>query len=145
HVLSLPRIVSALSRRFEAVEPDLLITDFEAFSPRAARRVGIPVLSFNHQQVVTELEYDYPPSYARTATMTARVIRIIAPTDPTHILLTSFFFGALKHPEHTSLIPPIIRPEVQVLTPHEGEHVLVYYNQTDGAEHVLEALSRIDA
>src|SRR5690606_29122306 len=118
---------------------------FEAFSPRAAQRLGIPVLSFNHQQVVTELEYDCPGRYEKNKALTATAIRLIAPSDPTHILLTSFFFGPLKRPDRTTLIPPIIRPEVQALTPSEGEHVLVYYNQTDGSQGVLEALRSVKA
>ena len=144
-ILGLPFIVRRLAERFEAFGPDLVITDFEAFSPRAARRLGIPVLSFNHQQVVTELEYELPDRYRTTAALTALAIRLIAPSDPRHILLSSFFFAPLKRPDITTLVAPIIRPEVQALTPTEGDEVIVYYNQTEGAERVIDVLAQVEA
>lgn len=144
-ILRLPFIVRRLAAHIDAFGPDLLITDFEAFSPRAASRLGIPTLSFNHQEVVTELVYDLPARYRKTAAVTATAIRLIAPRNPTHILLTSFFFGRLKRPDITTLVPPIIRPEVQALTPTSGDQVLVYYNQSDGAQGVIDALSGVDA
>ncbi len=144
-VLNLRRIVGRLAERLEAESPDLLITDFEAFSPRAAARLGLPVLSFNHQQVVTELEYELPPQYRAEAALAATAIRLIAPKNPTHTLLTSFFFGPLRHPDTTTLIPPIIRTEVQRLEPSDGDEVLVYYNQSDGTDGVIDALANVDA
>ena len=145
HIAGLTGIVQNLAERFRQLKPDLVITDFEAFSPRAAQKAGIPVVSFNHQQVVTEMVYDLPARFRLTAALASAAIRLIAPRDPAHILLTSFFFGELRNPARTTLIPPIIRREVEAVRPIEGEHVLVYFNQPDGSERVLEDLSRIDA
>lgn len=145
HVLCAPRVIQRLARAFEAQQADLLITDFEAFSPRAARRIGLPVLSFNHQQVVTETRYQLPARHWPAAALTAGAIQMIAPPQAQHVLLTSFFFPPLKHPERTTLVPPIIRPAVQRLeAQRSGEHVLVYYNQSEGAEAVLDVLRRVD-
>lgn len=144
-VLNQPRIVSRLADEYRSFGPDLLITDFEAFSPKAARKLGIPTISFNHQQVVTETRYHLPMREWGQAALTAMAIRMIAPKKPAHILLTSFFFPPLKHPEYTTLVGPIIRPDVQALTPTRGEHILVYYNQTEGAEHVLDTLRQVNA
>lgn len=144
-ILGLPRIVRRLARAFQAFAPTLLITDFEAFSPRAARRIGLPVLSFNHQQVVTETSYELPTQCILHAAITRWAIRLIAPQEPVHLLLSSFYFPPLRHPDRTTLVPPIIRPAVQALRPETGRHVLVYYNQTDGADHVLATLREVDA
>ena len=148
-VLCTPRITRRLADTFAAQNADLLITDFEAFSPRAARRIDLPVLSFNHQQVVTETRYQLPPRYWPSAALTAAAIKMIAPRRPQHVLLSSFFFPELKHPGRTTLVPPIIRPAVQQLNDEgnveRGDHVLVYYNQTEGAEAVLDTLRRVDA
>jgi uncharacterized protein (TIGR00661 family) len=145
YVVGLPDIVARLADEFSRIRPDLLITDFEAFSPKAARRLGLPVLSFNHQQVVTETRYDLPASERVAATLAGMAIRLIAPSRPEHILLTSFFFPPLRHPEYTTLVPPIIRPVVKAATPSKGEHILVYYNQPEGAEYVLDTLRRVNA
>jgi len=144
-LLQMPAVLDRLTDTFEALQPDLLITDFEAFSARAAERMGLPVLSFNHQQVVTEMEYDLPMNYWPAAKLTAAAIRWIAPRRPEHVLLTSFFFAPLKRPERTTLVPPIIRPAVQNRTSSDGEHVLVYYNHPDGVDHVIEALRPVGA
>lgn len=144
-VLCAPAIARRLARAFEAQDLDLLITDFEAFSPCAARRIGLPVLSFNHQQVVTETRYRLPPRQWPAAALTAAAIEAISPRHQKHVLLTSFFFPPLKRPERTTLVPPIIRPAVQRLMPRCGEHILVYYNQTEGTGDVLDRLRRVDA
>jgi len=144
-LLQMPAVLDRLADTFDALQPDLLITDFEAFSARTAERMGLPILSFNHQQVVTEMEYDLPINYWPAAKLTAAAIRWITPRRPEHVLLTSFFFAPLKRPERTTLVPPIIRPAVQQRTPSNGEHLLVYYNHPDGVDHVIEALRPVRA
>ena len=143
-LLQMPTVLDRLTDTFEALQPDLVITDFEAFSARAAERMGLPVLSFNHQQVVTEMEYDLPMKHWPAAKLTAAAIRWIAPRHPEHVLLTSFFFAPLKRPARTTLVPPIIRPAVQQRTPSSGNHVLVYYNHPHGVDHVIEALGAVE-
>ncbi len=144
-IQALSETVERLAETFARLRPDLLITDFEGFSQRAARRCGLPVLSFNHQQVVTETRYTLPLRYRLPAALSVAAIRMIVPKDPAHLLLSSFFFLPLKDPARTTLVPPIIRPTVQALTPEKGDHVLVYYNETEGSTHVLETLRRVDA
>lgn len=138
-------IVTELADTFLDIRPDLVITDFEAFSHRAADRLDIPVLSFNHQQIVTETRYDLPMKYRVDAAISTLAIRLIAPSNPQHTLITSFFFPPLRDPSRSTLVAPIIRPGIQAISPRGGDHVLVYYNSTDGAEHVLQTLREVDA
>ena len=144
-VRSLPGIVARLADAFADYRPDLLITDFEGFSPRAARRIRLPVLSFNHQQVVTETRYALPPRNWLHALLGWGTINMIVPKNPVHLLLSSFFFPPLKNPSRTTLVPPIIRPAVQALRPEKGDHVLVYYNEPEGSDYVLDRLRKVDA
>lgn len=144
-IVHLDQIVSSLAETFARHDPDLVITDFEAFSHRAASRLGLPVISFNHQQIVTETKYSLPLKYRWDAMLTELTVRLIVPRNPELTLITSFFYPPLRTPSTTTLVPPIIRPIVQQLTPTRGDHVLVYYNHTDGAEHVLQTLRDVDA
>lgn len=144
-IRNLSPLVSDLADAFADFRPDLLITDFEAFSPRAAERIGLPILSFNHQQVISETSYALPIRYYPDAALARLAIYLIAPRRPDHILLSSFFFPPVKRPDHTTLVPPIIRSAVQNTQPRQGDHVLVYYNQPEGANHVLEILRLVDA
>jgi uncharacterized protein (TIGR00661 family) len=145
HIRAMPHILDRLAEAFRVFQADLLITDFEMFSSRAARRIGLPVLSFNHQEVVTETEYDLPRAFRPAAWLAITTIKLIVPRRPHHVLLSSFFFPPLKHPDRTTLVPPIIRPAVQAVTPRRGTHVLVYYNETHGGDYVLECLRKADA
>lgn len=144
-IVNLDQIVSDLATQFAMYDPDLVVTDFEAFSHRAAARMNLPVISFNHQQIVTETRYSLPPKFRFEAMLTSLAVRLIVPKHPEHVLITSFFFPEVRHPSNTTLVPPIIRPAVQKLIPVQGEHILVYYNSTEGAEHVLQVLRSIDA
>lgn len=140
-----PEIVEEVAEKLFDFRPDLLITDFEAFAPMAANRLRIPILSFNHQEIVTRTRYSLPVRYKAHAMLTEATIRLVAPRNPAHTLLTSFYFPDLKDPDNTTLVKPIIRPAVARLTPRDEGHVLVYFNQTSGSEFVLEALRDIDA
>jgi uncharacterized protein (TIGR00661 family) len=51
---------------------------------------------------------------------------------------TTFFYPPVKK-DRTTLVPPILRPEVLAATPSYGEHVLVYQSG-EGAESVEAAL-----
>lgn len=139
----LQTLLDELTEKLFAFRPHLLITDFEALTPRAAERLGVPVLSFNHQQIVTETRYPLPLRYWLDAALACLAIRLIAPKRPLHVLLTSFFFPPLRRPERTTLIPPIIRSEIQQLRPVSGEAILVYVNQPEGVGHLPQVLAQL--
>jgi uncharacterized protein (TIGR00661 family) len=144
-VCGLRGIVSDLADQFNDFRPQLLVTDFEAFSPMAARKLDLPVLSFNHQEIVTRTTYTLPARYRAHAFLTRLVTRLVAPRRPVHSLLTSFYFPKVKDPTSTTLVRPIIRREVMAAQPTVDDHVLVYFNQPVGAEFVLKALQGADA
>jgi uncharacterized protein (TIGR00661 family) len=123
----------------------MMINDFEFFTNGAAKRLKIPVISLNHQQVVTETRYTISIDHWYDAFFTAFLIKIIAPRHPRHIIVSSFFYPPIKKPIRTSLIPPIIRHEVLSLIPQPGDPILVYFNHPQGAEHILNVLTQVSA
>ncbi|NND71866.1 MAG: glycosyl transferase [Rhodothermales bacterium] len=137
-IFGLNSIVEQLVDSFRGINADLVITDFEAFSPRAAGKLGIPVLSFNHQEVVTKTKYKIPEGCKMQALSTSIAINLVAPANAVHTLLTSFYFPKVKDPASTTLVGPIIRPEVMNLQPTIEDHILVYFNQPGSSEHVLD-------
>jgi uncharacterized protein (TIGR00661 family) len=140
-----PSIVRRLLPQIEAFGPDLVVSDFETYAARAAHKLGIPVLSCNHQQIVTHTRYDVPRRYWLEALLTRAVINSIAPKRATRVLVSSFFFPEVKDPATTTLVKPIIRRAVQKVRPERGAHTLVYVNQAEGAGKVLETLRAVDA
>ncbi len=143
-IFRLNKIVDDLVAELEQVNPDLVITDFEAFAPKAADRLNIPVLSFNHQEIVTQTTYDIPSQCRLQAASTSLAIKLVAPKNPVHTLLTSFFFPKVKSPESTTLIGPILRPEVMSLKNSVEDHVLVYFNQPVDSDSVLDEFAHCD-
>lgn len=144
-ILTQSETVMRLADTLLALRPDVLVTDFEPFAPRAAHLIGLPVVSLDHQQVITETRYELPPSYRLEAALTASVVRHIAPLEPQRVLITSFDTPPLLRPERTELLAPIIRPEIQNLSPTRGEHVLVYCTQRQAGREMLKVLRGVNA
>ncbi len=134
------KVSDDLAERLAAWKPDLLITDFESYSIRAAKKIGLPLMCFNHQQVLTHTRYTVPRRYAWDAWVARLVVNTAMPKRPEHVLISSFFYPPLRYPEVTTLIPPILRKAVQQTEPTRGDHVLVYHNDPTGLVGMLEAL-----
>ncbi len=139
-IRNLDQIVRKLADQISEWKADLVITDFEAFSWRAANLLDLPVISLNHQQIVTETCYALPTRHKYHANLARIVINIVAPRTPNRLLLSSFFYPEVKRPDITTIVPPIIRSEIVQIEPTEGEHILVYYNQPEGNQALLEHL-----
>lgn len=114
------RLVKALTD-FRA---DYAFSDYEFFLPRAAKAMGLPSAGFDHQHVLTRCEADLPPGQALSRLLTLGAIRGLF-SVPEKYLVTSFFPARPTGPD-TTLLPPVLRPDVPVLTPAQGEHVVLY-------------------
>lgn len=143
-IRDLGQIVQDLASTFQAWRPDLVITDFEAFSWRAANVLETPVISLNHQQIVTETRYSLSSRHLYHASVARIIINIVAPRAPELVLLTSFYFPPVRRRKMTVIVPPIIRPEVARLSPTPGDYYLVYYNQPAGSRRLLDLLRTHD-
>lgn len=133
-------VLRALARELEAFRPDLAVTDYEFYLPRAARMLGVPCVSFGHQHVLTRCADALPPGKAVSRLATTAAIRLLF-SVPERYLVTSFFPAEPKGPE-TRVLPPLLRPDVPALAPQAGEHVLAYF-RSGVAPGLLEALAAI--
>ena len=141
-----PEIVDALTERIDDLDPDLVVADFEPFAPRAARRLGLPVVALNHQQVLTETRCHVPLRYAASAALTRLGIGVMAPRSLfERIIVPSFFFPPRRAGSTAALVPPVLRPDVLDAAPRRGAHVLVYVNHPAGSNRLLDVLRRVDA
>jgi uncharacterized protein (TIGR00661 family) len=137
-------VAGSLAEKFGEFEPDLLISDFESYSIRAAQKIGLPLMCFNHQQVLTHTRYEVPGRYAWDAWVARLVVNTAMPRRPEHVLISSFFYPPLRDPKAATLVAPILRRAVREITPTSGDHVLVYHNDPTGIVGLLEAMSTID-
>lgn len=122
------RTLDTLCRELERIQPDLVITDYEFFTPLAARRLGIPSLSIDHQHVVTHTRYDTPPGQWWNRTCTSASIRHLF-SNADCFLVSSFFAPPVTEPDRVRIFGPVLRPPVVAMGPgpfSKAEHVLVY-------------------
>lgn len=110
-------------------QPDVCISDFDSFSHVFGRLFARPVISLDHQHVIDRcahpvqikdrLPHDFP--------LTKAFVRAKMP-GCAHYVVTSFYRPPPKSRcrDTTTVVGPILRPEVEALVPTSGEHVLVY-------------------
>ncbi len=127
-------IVNGLIKVIERFKPDLIISDYEFFVPLAARRMGLPCLSLDHQHVLTHCAYVPPPSQQLNRMLTCiPIMRLYS--NATKYMVSSFYELPPKNQLSTEVVPPILRKDVRDFAPLSGDHVLVY--SSAGAYKVL--------
>jgi uncharacterized protein (TIGR00661 family) len=110
--------------------PEVVITDFESFSYLVGKALRVPVVSLDNIQIINRCEHDptlladWEPTFELTRSIVeAKLPRCF------HYLITTFFHPSLRRPR-TTLIPPVLRPEVLAAKSEAGEHLLVYQTAT---------------
>jgi len=113
--------------------PQVVISDFESFSYFYAKLLRVPVISLDNMQILVRAQLDVavPPAEREHYDLARSIVRLKLPRAR-HYLVTTFFDLPLKprHTERTTLVPSIIRPEIQAAKPTTGDYVLVYQTAT---------------
>lgn len=135
-------VVRRIADVITAFDPDLIVTDYEYFTPLAARRLGRPCVSLDHQHVITHCAYAVPTHERVSRFMTGWSIRTLYSRADLYVII-SFFQLPPKDPTTTQVYPPVLRRAVTERRATEGDHVLVY--QTSPTFHRLfPILEKID-
>ena len=106
--------------------PDVVISDFESFSYLFAKIHGIPVLSIDNMQVINRARLDVaiPEGERENYGLAKNIVRFKLPRSR-HYFVTTFFYPPVRK-KNTTLVPPILRPEILAARPTPGNFVLVY-------------------
>ncbi|RYU77637.1 MJ1255/VC2487 family glycosyltransferase [Hymenobacter persicinus] len=110
--------------------PELVISDFESFSYFFAKWRRLPVVSIDNMQIISRAALDVavPRAERGNRTLAQQIVRAKLPRSR-HYLITTFFPLPVTK-SATTLVPPIIRPEILAAKPTRGGHVLVYQSAT---------------
>lgn len=122
--------------------PELVVSDFETWAALYALNHRLPVISIDNLQIINRAEHK--KSIRKNAGFDFRVAKFavkIKVPKAYHYLITSFFFPRVRK-KYTTLVPPILRPEVLSARRERGEHVLVYQTQKGNRE-LLPVLRRL--
>lgn len=110
--------------------PDLVVSDFESWAALYARRHRIPVISIDNMQIINRCRHKR--SLLAGAGFDYRLTRLAVKAKipgAAHYLVTTFFTPEVRK-KYTTLVPPVLRPEILAAEREPGEHVLVYQTQT---------------
>lgn len=111
----------------ERFRPELVVSDFESWAALYALRHRVPVVSIDNIQALNRLKHDQPIRHGNGFDFRlARMAVKVKVPGAYHYLITSFFFPPVRK-KYTTLVPPILRPEVLAAAREPGDHVLVYH------------------
>lgn len=134
-----PKQIRTYYQIVEEFQPDVAISDFEAFAMLFARRHRIPAITVDnimmldrcqHEASIVRqdsLDFELARQFARYKAIGA--FRYIIPT----------FFRPRIRKRRTTLVPPVLRAEVLAVKPEEGRHLLVYQT-AEGGQTLVDAL-----
>lgn len=106
---------------------DLVISDSEPWTHRAAERLGLPRISFDHVGVIAWCRPHFPPPLWLRGHRDGWAYRQVI-GEPDRTLITSFYPVEPLAPA-TRTVGPVLRTELQQAEPREGDYLLAYLNK----------------
>jgi len=136
-----PENIRAFFDIAERFRPEVVISDFESWSHLFGKVQGLPVLSVDNQQIVARcnLAPEVVSGHEAEFQLARAIVKAKLP-GCFHYLVTTFFHPPVVKPR-TTLVPPILRPQVLEARPEDGGHLLVYQTSTSYGD-LLEYLQR---
>jgi uncharacterized protein (TIGR00661 family) len=134
-----PRQIRAYYEIVEAFQPDVAVSDFEAFALLFARRHRLPSITVDNIMMLDRCRHDPDiiGSNSLDFELARQIVHAKAPRAFHHVIPT-FFRPPVRKP-HTTLVAPVLRPEILAARPEPGEHILVYQTAA-GSESLVAAL-----
>lgn len=122
----IPENVSAYFDLIRRFSPDAVLSDFDSWTYIYGKAHGLPILSIDNMQIVNRCVH--PPEVLAGHEMDFRLARTFIRSKLPfchHYVITTFFFPEVRRPR-TTLVQPILRPEILAAQPSRGDHLLVY-------------------
>ena len=111
----------------------VVISDFESWAYLYGRRHDLPVISIDNMQIINRCSHprEITAGQRRHFKLAKLFVKAKLP-GAYHYLVTSFFYPRVRK-KRTTLVPPILRPEILRAQRHLGEHVLVYQTSSNNS------------
>lgn len=123
------KILYSIARTFK---PNIIISDFEAYSNLLSKILGIPLISVDNIHIITQTKIELPEKYY-TERLAAKGVISSFITRPRCYLITTFFYPPIKN-KGVCLYPPVLRNKILNLKPYTGDHILVYQTSDSNLE-----------
>jgi uncharacterized protein (TIGR00661 family) len=125
-----PRNVGAYFKLVASFRPDVVVSDFESFSYYFGKAHGIPIIDLDNIHVISKCRHS--PELLRGHEHDFGLIRsVVAAKLPRcfHYVIPTFFYPPVRA-RRTTLVPPVLRPEILAARSEPGQHLLVYQTAT---------------
>ncbi len=123
------KVYAQIEKRVKEINPDFIITDFEYFLPRVARKLSIPHINITHQHVLIACTYPVPVKLYFDYLKAYIVSRLIIKNSPMSVAISFFSIPMKKkHQNILKIMRPILRKEVTQAKPVNGDKILVYFS-----------------
>lgn len=139
----LPRVRAQLADHLRRLKPDLAIVDFEPILPRAARDVGLPFVTLDHQHVIVVSDLgELSPFLKLLCDSGGLAVRRWSPGQSATIV-SSFYKPPLRRAwQSTQQVGVLLRPQIASRAGEPGTHLVAYFRRSVDPR-VVEALERL--
>lgn len=119
-------VFQMVRREIRRFAPDVVLSDSEGWTHRAARALGIPRISFDHYGIMAYCPLEMSPRDRLICRLESLAYRMLV-CNPERIIVTAFYRAKPRRRGGVKVVGPILRPEVRRGRPAAGEHLLVYF------------------
>ncbi len=121
-----PKNIAAYFDLIKDFGADAVISDFESWTYLYAKTHRLPIVSIDNMQIINRCTHDDDIIDGDRASfeVTKAFIKGKLPFCDQYFI-TTFFRPPVRKPD-TTLVPPILRPEILAAKRRKGEHLLVY-------------------
>ncbi|HEX7477166.1 MAG TPA: glycosyltransferase family protein, partial [Polyangiales bacterium] len=123
---ALPGQIRSYMELIDDFAPEAVISDFESWAYFYAKTHRLPIVSIDNMQVLNRCTH--PPEILEGIRTEFELTRAFVKSKLPfcdHYLITTFFYPPIRKPD-TTLVPPVLRPEILAAKARKGEHLLVY-------------------
>ncbi len=120
-----------LTRYFQMMldfAPQVVISDFESWSYLFALSERLPVISIDNMQIINRCAHDESilTNHHASFQLAKTIVKAKCPFA-SHYLVSTFFYAPVRK-DKTTLVPPILRPDILAARAQvrQGDHLLVY-------------------
>lgn len=130
----LPQNIAAYFELIENFAPEVVVSDFESWTYLFGLMHRLPVISIDNMQIINrcklpeEIIEGAEPEFQLTKAFIKSKLPFCS-----HYLVTTFFRPEVRKPR-TTLVPPILRPEILTAKRSSGGHLLVYQTSESYSE-----------
>lgn len=136
-----PQNIAAYFDLIRDFQPEAVVSDFESWTYLYGQTHRLPILSIDNMQIINRCHHE--PALLEDVEADFQLTKAFVKSKLpfcNHYLVSTFFYPPVRK-DRTTLVPPILRPEILAAKASPGEHLLVYQT-AEGYDALVETLDR---